>query len=149
MLLQGMVFGTIGLGAGVVGTSMSNGLLKLRKKMDPSFESPNKPPDIGLNAATWALHMGVSSNLRYQILNGLDMVSRHMLDEHQAEQDPGSETEDTSSSLSLYVGGHISLPMHLCLHLCLLMRAFHHVLLEPHGLGYSGQACAYCMTAMA
>ncbi|KAK9809718.1 hypothetical protein WJX73_009349 [Symbiochloris irregularis] len=71
---KGMVFGTIGLGAGVVGTSMSNSLLKLRKKMDPGFESPNKPPDVALNAATWALHMGVSSNLRYQILNGLDMV---------------------------------------------------------------------------
>ena len=79
VLMQGMVFGTIGMGAGVIGTSMSNGLLKLRKKMDPSFESPNKPPDVVLNSATWALHMGVSSNLRYQILNGLDMVSQPVL----------------------------------------------------------------------
>jgi hypothetical protein len=27
------------------------------------------------NASCWALHMGLSSNLRYQMLNGLDMVS--------------------------------------------------------------------------
>ena len=72
--MQGIIFGIIGLGAGVIGTTMSNGLLKLRKKLDPKFEPQNKPPDVALNAATWALHMGLSSNLRYQALNGLDMV---------------------------------------------------------------------------
>ncbi len=76
---QGGMFGVIGMGAGVVGTSMSNGLLALRKKLDPSFVSQNKPPDVVLNASTWALHMGISSNLRYQALNGFDMVrpTRH------------------------------------------------------------------------
>ncbi|KAI3941335.1 hypothetical protein MKW92_049744 [Papaver armeniacum] len=39
------------------------------KKMDPSFETPNKPPPTILNAMTWAGHMGFSSNLRYQTLN--------------------------------------------------------------------------------
>lgn len=34
----------------------------------------NVPPNIVANAGCWALHMGVSSNLRYQILNGMDMV---------------------------------------------------------------------------
>lgn len=38
--LQGFIFGIIGLGAGVVGTATSNGLLKLRKKMDPSYSTP-------------------------------------------------------------------------------------------------------------
>ena len=32
-------------------------------------------PAILPNAGVWATHMGVSSNLRYQLLNGLDMVS--------------------------------------------------------------------------
>lgn len=72
--MQGVIFGIIGLGAGVIGTATSNGLLKLRKQLDPSFKPQNKPPDVGLNAATWALHMGLSSNLRYQALNGFDMV---------------------------------------------------------------------------
>ncbi|KAG0467406.1 hypothetical protein HPP92_018986 [Vanilla planifolia] len=42
--------------------------------MDPSFEPPNKPPPTLLNAATWAVHMGVSSNLRYQTLNGVEFL---------------------------------------------------------------------------
>lgn len=42
--------------------------------MDPEFESPNKAPPTMLNALTWAIHMGLSSNLRYQTLNGMEFV---------------------------------------------------------------------------
>ncbi|KAL1180790.1 hypothetical protein V6Z11_A02G002400 [Gossypium hirsutum] len=59
---------------GLVGTAISNGLIMMRKKMDPSFETPNKPPPTLLNAFTWATHMGVSSNLRYQTLNGVEFL---------------------------------------------------------------------------
>ena len=65
------------MGAGITGTTLSNGLLTLRKRMDPEFESPNKPPNVLKNAGTWATHMGISSNLRYQAINGFDMV-RHV-----------------------------------------------------------------------
>lgn len=34
----------------------------------------NEAPSILGNASCWALHMGLSANLRYQVLNGLDMV---------------------------------------------------------------------------
>ncbi len=34
----------------------------------------NKAPGILANAGVWGTHMGVSSNVRYQLLNGLDMV---------------------------------------------------------------------------
>ena len=61
--------------AGLTGTAISNGLLLLRQKLDPSFKSQNEAPNVPLNAATWAAHMGISSNVRYQVLNGLDMVS--------------------------------------------------------------------------
>lgn len=71
---KGALFAMIGMAAGLVGTAISNGLLVLRKKLDPEFTSPNTPPNVLANASCWALHMGVSSNLRYQILNGLDMV---------------------------------------------------------------------------
>ena len=73
-VLQGMVFAIVGFAAGIVGTSLSNGLLAVRQRLDPTFESQNKPPNILLNAGTWATHMGVSSNVRYQLLNGMDMV---------------------------------------------------------------------------
>lgn len=74
LVFKGTVFAAVGFAAGLVGTAISNGLIKLRKKMDPEFETPNKPPPTLLNALTWAIHMGVSSNLRYQTLNGIEFV---------------------------------------------------------------------------
>ncbi|GKV02967.1 hypothetical protein SLEP1_g15339 [Rubroshorea leprosula] len=71
---KGAAFAAVGFAAGLVGTAISNGLIKLRKKMDPDFETPNKPPPTVLNALTWAAHMGVNSNLRYQTLNGVEFV---------------------------------------------------------------------------
>ncbi|XP_019702168.2 protein RETICULATA-RELATED 3, chloroplastic-like [Elaeis guineensis] len=71
---KGVTFAAVGFAAGLAGTAISNGLIALRKKMDPAFQTPNKPPPTVLNALTWALHMGVSSNFRYQTLNGLEFV---------------------------------------------------------------------------
>ncbi|XP_015582477.1 protein RETICULATA-RELATED 3, chloroplastic [Ricinus communis] len=71
---KGTIFAAVGFAAGLVGTALSNGLITMRKKMDPTFETPNKPPPTILNAVTWALHMGISSNLRYQTLNGVEFV---------------------------------------------------------------------------
>ncbi|WCJ27873.1 hypothetical protein M5689_009595 [Euphorbia peplus] len=71
---KGTIFAAVGFAAGLVGTALSNGLLAVRKKMDPSFETPNKAPPTVLNAMTWALHMGISSNLRYQTLNGVEFL---------------------------------------------------------------------------
>lgn len=71
---KGVLFATVGFAAGLVGTAISNGLISLRKKMDPNFETPNKPPPTVLNASTWALHMGISSNFRYQTLNGVEFL---------------------------------------------------------------------------
>ncbi|XP_021290306.1 protein RETICULATA-RELATED 3, chloroplastic [Herrania umbratica] len=73
-VFKGTVFAAVGFAAGLVGTAISNGLIKMRKKMDPSFETPNKAPPTLLNALTWAIHMGVSSNLRYQTLNGIEFL---------------------------------------------------------------------------
>ncbi|ERM99014.1 protein RETICULATA-RELATED 3, chloroplastic [Amborella trichopoda] len=71
---KGFVFSAVGFVAGLVGTTLSNGLISARKKMDPNFETPNKPPPTLLNAYTWALHMGFSSNFRYQTLNGVEFL---------------------------------------------------------------------------
>lgn len=74
LVYKGVIFAVVGFGAGLVGTAVSNGLMKMRKKMDPNFETPNKPPPTLLNALTWAGHMGFSSNLRYQTLNGAEFM---------------------------------------------------------------------------
>lgn len=71
---KGAVFATVGFAAGLVGTAISNGLIAMRKKMDPNFETQNKLPPTVLNAITWAAHMGLSSNFRYQTLNGIEFV---------------------------------------------------------------------------
>lgn len=74
LVSKGTTFAAVGFGAGLMGTAISNGLIAMRKRMDPAFETPNKPPPTLLNAGTWALHMGVSSNLRYQSLNGIEFL---------------------------------------------------------------------------
>ncbi|KFK38264.1 hypothetical protein AALP_AA3G091100 [Arabis alpina] len=74
LVYKGLVFASVGLAAGLVGTAISNGLITVRKKMDPSFETPNKPPPTVLNSLTWATHMGVSANVRYQTLNGIEFL---------------------------------------------------------------------------
>lgn len=58
LVYKGTVFAAVGFAAGLVGTAISNGLIMVRKKMDPNFETPNKAPPTLLNAATWAVHMG-------------------------------------------------------------------------------------------
>ncbi|CAA0821406.1 Protein of unknown function (DUF3411 [Striga hermonthica] len=73
-IYKGAVFAAVGFTAGLVGTVISNGLIAVRKKMDPSLETPNKPPPTLLNAVAWAGHMGLSSNLRYQTLNGIEYL---------------------------------------------------------------------------
>ncbi|KAI5662923.1 hypothetical protein M9H77_22246 [Catharanthus roseus] len=74
LVYKGTLFAAVGFAAGLVGTAISNGLIQVRKKMDPNFDTPNKQPPTLLNAMTWAIHMGVSSNLRYQTLNGVEFV---------------------------------------------------------------------------
>ncbi|XP_074582203.1 protein RETICULATA-RELATED 3, chloroplastic-like [Curcuma longa] len=79
LVYKGTTFAAVGFAAGLVGTAISNGLIALRKRMDPEFEVPNKPPPTLLNSGTWALHMGLSSNFRYQTLNGLEFVLEKVL----------------------------------------------------------------------
>ncbi|KAG6492199.1 protein RETICULATA-RELATED 3, chloroplastic-like [Zingiber officinale] len=76
---KGVTFAAVGFAAGLAGTAISNGLIALRKKMDPGFVPPNKPPPTVLNALTWALHMGLSSNFRYQTLNGIEYTMEKAL----------------------------------------------------------------------
>ncbi|PKA50521.1 hypothetical protein AXF42_Ash013736 [Apostasia shenzhenica] len=76
---KGATFAAVGFAAGLVGTSISNGLIALRRRIDSAFEPPNKPPPTLLNAVTWAIQLGVSSNIRYQTLNGLEFLMARAL----------------------------------------------------------------------
>ncbi|KAG6411240.1 hypothetical protein SASPL_129318 [Salvia splendens] len=71
---KGVLFAAAGFAAGLVGTAISNGLIELRKKVDPEFVRPNKAPPTLLNASAWAVQLGVSSNLRYQVLTAVEFI---------------------------------------------------------------------------
>ena len=74
MAFKSFTFGIIGFAAGLAGTCISNGLIAVRKRCDPQFVSQNESPNVLLNSMAWTVHMGISSNIRYQLLNGFDMV---------------------------------------------------------------------------
>lgn len=76
---KGFLFGLVGICSGLIGTAMSNGLIFLRRRMDPDFEPQNKAPNVAMNALAWGTHMGVSANTRYQMLYGLDMIMMPLL----------------------------------------------------------------------
>ncbi|KAI3892567.1 hypothetical protein MKW92_044184, partial [Papaver armeniacum] len=69
-----LFFAAVGFAAGLVGTAILNGLILTRKKMNPNLETPNKPPPTLFNAMIWETHMGLSSNFRYQTLNGIEFL---------------------------------------------------------------------------
>ena len=71
---KGVAFSAMGMAAGITGTTISNALIGVRRLVDPNFETQNKLPNVLSNASAWALHMGISSNVRYQLINGLDAV---------------------------------------------------------------------------
>lgn len=71
----------------------------------------NAPPSIIGNAACWSTHMGVSANLRYQIINGLDMVGggggvpeRECQRDREKEGKRGGEREETGLAGLCYRG---------------------------------------------
>lgn len=69
---KGLIFAAVGFGSGLAGTAISNGLVKL-KGGENNGKKQAGPKTIE-NAATWALHMGLSANIRYQSLNGVEFV---------------------------------------------------------------------------
>lgn len=76
---KGVIFAAVGFASGLAGTAISNGLVSLRERGKGEEKGTEKPkkkkgPKTMLNAATWAVHMGLNSNLRYQTLNGVEFV---------------------------------------------------------------------------
>ncbi|KAG1676346.1 hypothetical protein FOA52_001141 [Chlamydomonas sp. UWO 241] len=71
---KGVVFSGIGFFAGLLGTGMTNGLLFMRQRADPTYVPKNEQPNILYNSGCWGLHMGLSCNARYQALGGADQI---------------------------------------------------------------------------
>ena len=70
-----------GMACGAVGQGVANGLMALKRSVSASRAAaagappPHPgltPPPVGLTALTWGAFMGLSSNVRYQIVFGLE-----------------------------------------------------------------------------
>ncbi|RZC80744.1 hypothetical protein C5167_043326 [Papaver somniferum] len=68
LVYKGAVFVVVGVAVGLVGTVLTT------KKMDPNFETTNKPSSTLLIAMTWETHMCLSSNFSYQTPNGIEFL---------------------------------------------------------------------------
>jgi len=68
----------IGFASGVVGTAITYGLLHLRKAMDAHYTPVRPMPPVLPNSIGWGAFMALSSNPRFQLVEGLERLS-HML----------------------------------------------------------------------
>ncbi|CAA7388524.1 unnamed protein product [Spirodela intermedia] len=61
----------VGTGASLIGTGVTNALMKARKALDKDFAGEAEDVPILSTSAAYGLYMAVSSNLRYQVLAGV------------------------------------------------------------------------------
>lgn len=70
-------YGIAGFSCGVVGQGIASSIMTLKRKFRPAGVQHDEEvavPSIFKSAALWGVFMGVSSNTRYQIINGLERV---------------------------------------------------------------------------
>ena len=67
-------YGIGGLVCGLVGQSIANAAMLARRAHSPDADFAVDPPPILRTAMVWGLFMGVSSNLRYQAVFGLERL---------------------------------------------------------------------------
>ncbi|KAI0561272.1 hypothetical protein FGB62_88g04 [Gracilaria domingensis] len=69
----GIQYTLIGFVAGIVGTAITYGLIEGRKRLDKTYEPERPMPAVIPNSAAWGVFMGVSSNTRFQLVEGLEL----------------------------------------------------------------------------
>ncbi|CAN8067079.1 unnamed protein product [Agarophyton chilense] len=72
-LYAGMQYTCIGFVAGIVGTAITYGLIEGRKCVEKTYKPERPMPAVIPNSAAWGVFMGVSSNTRFQLVEGLEL----------------------------------------------------------------------------
>ncbi|KAL2653324.1 hypothetical protein R1flu_021452 [Riccia fluitans] len=69
-------YGVAGFSCGLLGQGVASSVMILKRKLRQSDDHSEelKVPNVLATAALWSVFMGVSSNTRYQIINGLERV---------------------------------------------------------------------------
>lgn len=70
---KGFLYGSVGFGCGLVGQGIANLIMTAKRSIKKSEEDIPVPPLIQ-SAALWGFFLAVSSNTRYQIINGLERL---------------------------------------------------------------------------
>ncbi|KAJ4907978.1 reticulata-related 1 [Raphanus sativus] len=70
---KGFLYGSVGFGCGLIGQGIANLIMTAKRSIMTSDEDVPVPP-LFKSAALWGVFLGLSSNARYQIINGLERV---------------------------------------------------------------------------
>ncbi|KAH6773082.1 reticulata-related 1 [Perilla frutescens var. hirtella] len=70
---KGVLYGSVGFGCGLFGQGIANMIMTAKRSIKKSEEDVPVPPLIK-SAALWGVFLAVSSNTRYQIINGLEFL---------------------------------------------------------------------------
>uniref|UniRef100_A0A0E0Q619 Uncharacterized protein n=1 Tax=Oryza rufipogon TaxID=4529 RepID=A0A0E0Q619_ORYRU len=70
---KGILYGTVGFFCGLVGQGIANLIMTAKRSVKKSDDDVPVPPLLK-TSALWGAFLGVSSNTRYQIINGLERV---------------------------------------------------------------------------
>ncbi|XP_017237503.1 protein RETICULATA-RELATED 1, chloroplastic [Daucus carota subsp. sativus] len=70
---KGILYGSVGFGCGLIGQGIANMIMNAKRSMRTSEKDIPVPPLVK-SAVLWGVFLAVSSNTRYQIINGLESV---------------------------------------------------------------------------
>ncbi|KAL2502962.1 protein RETICULATA [Forsythia ovata] len=70
---KGVLYGLIGFGCGIIGQGIANLIMTAKRSIKKSEDDIPVPPLVK-SAALWGVFLAVSSNTRYQIINGLERL---------------------------------------------------------------------------
>ncbi|CAK8535329.1 unnamed protein product [Lathyrus sativus] len=70
---KGALYGSVGFGCGIVGQGIANMIMNAKRSISKSEDDIPIPPLLQ-SAALWGFFLAVSSNTRYQIINGLESI---------------------------------------------------------------------------
>ncbi|KAI5077119.1 hypothetical protein GOP47_0006943 [Adiantum capillus-veneris] len=70
---KGIQYGAVGFSCGIIGQGIANSIMLLKRKVKKSDSDVPVPPLVK-SAVLWGVFLAVSSNTRYQVVNGLERV---------------------------------------------------------------------------
>ncbi|XP_025014990.1 protein RETICULATA, chloroplastic isoform X2 [Ricinus communis] len=70
---KGVLYGSVGFACGIIGQGIANLIMTAKRSIKKSEDDIPVPPLLK-SAALWGVFLAVSSNTRYQIINGLERV---------------------------------------------------------------------------